>query len=83
MYMYIYICIYIYNKPHVLSSQVQRRASLSPPAPPDLTWGEYISSAVGEPPLLGREHVRKTTSKHFKATMAMVHSNTPILTLLQ
>ena len=58
----------------LLPVQVQRRASLPPPAPPDITWEEYVSSPAGKPPLLGREQVRKSSSKHFKATLAMVSS---------
>jgi len=46
-----------------------RRETLPPPAPPTITWDEYLSSPA--PPVLGRQHVSKDHSKQFKATIAM------------
>jgi len=49
---------------------VTRRKSLgSPPRLGPTTWEEYI--ACETPPLMGREIVSKTSSKSFKATVAM------------
>ncbi|XP_054275927.1 ankyrin repeat domain-containing protein 13C-A-like isoform X2 [Macrosteles quadrilineatus] len=48
-----------------------RRLSLTPPPDCCVSWEEYISAPVGEPPTLGRELVHKETTKAFKATVAM------------
>jgi len=52
-------------------SEQIRRASLVPPPPPGITWAEYIASPKGSPPPLGRRVIAKTSSKQFKATVAM------------
>jgi len=51
--------------------EVKRRESLAPPAGPNMTWEEYSKCPAGQPPLLARRVVSKTSSKHFKATVAM------------
>ena len=48
-----------------------RRASLAPPTAPSLTWEEYVECPEGKLPALARKHVSKTSSKHFKASVAM------------
>ncbi|KAG8248501.1 Ankyrin repeat domain-containing protein 13C [Homalodisca vitripennis] len=48
-----------------------RRLSLTPPPQSHITWDEYISAPIGDPPTLGREMVHKESSKAFKATVAM------------
>ena len=50
---------------------VKRRESLEPPVSPGITWQQYISSPPGQPPLLARKIISKTSSKQFKATVAM------------
>uniref|UniRef100_X1YYW8 Ankyrin repeat domain-containing protein n=1 Tax=Capitella teleta TaxID=283909 RepID=X1YYW8_CAPTE len=51
--------------------EVQRRQSLPPPAPPDESWEDYLASTPGKPPLFGREQMRKSSSKTFRASIAM------------
>ncbi|XP_064476536.1 ankyrin repeat domain-containing protein 13C-like [Ornithodoros turicata] len=53
------------------NEQPQRRRSLLPPQPRKVTYREYISAPAGCPPLLGRSAISKTTTKVFKATLAM------------
>nr|XP_037288194.1 ankyrin repeat domain-containing protein 13C-like [Rhipicephalus microplus] len=53
------------------NSEPQRRKSLPPPSRRDVTFEEYISATPGNPPILGRQPVCKTTTKVFKATLAM------------
>merc|ERR1719334_2200623 len=53
------------------STEPNRRESLKPPPNPGIIWDEYISSPPGQPPALSRKIVSKTSSKHFKATVAM------------
>lgn len=48
-----------------------RRKSLLAPTSSGVSWAEYSSSLPGKPPLLGRKVVAKTSSKQFKATVAM------------
>ncbi len=48
-----------------------RKESLAAPTTPHVTWSEYIGSAPGECPYLGRKPVCKESSKAFKATVAM------------
>merc|ERR1719225_811774 len=48
-----------------------RRASLAPPTAPSLTWEEYVDCPEGKLPAQARKHVSKTSSKHFKASVAM------------
>jgi hypothetical protein len=51
---------------------IPRRPSLAPPVQNRRpTWKEYISSPVGQFPILGRTPVSKLSSKNFKATLAM------------
>ena len=50
---------------------VVRRESLAPPNAPNLTWDEYVKCPVGQLPILARKPVSKTSSKHFKASIAM------------
>lgn len=47
-----------------------RRASLVPPPQTGLSWAEYVEMAPQQPSL-GRKVVSKTSSKQFKATVAM------------
>lgn len=49
----------------------RRRESLAPPPPTGVTWAEYLATTPGKPPTLGRRVVAKTSSKQFKATVAM------------
>ncbi|KAA0200614.1 hypothetical protein HAZT_HAZT003291 [Hyalella azteca] len=51
--------------------QLPRRSSLPPPAPPAVSWHEYISAPSGAPPLLARPRVMKHNTKTFRATVAM------------
>ncbi|KAH7935694.1 hypothetical protein HPB52_012602 [Rhipicephalus sanguineus] len=53
------------------NSEPQRRKSLPPPPRRDVTFEQYISATPGNPPILGRQPVCKTTTKVFKATLAM------------
>jgi len=53
------------------AEETVRRQSLAPPPAPELSWAEYSASPVGAPPLLARKIVSKTSSKQFKATVAM------------
>ncbi|XP_021965283.1 ankyrin repeat domain-containing protein 13C [Folsomia candida] len=53
------------------SDDYNRRESLPPPPRPEITWDEYILAEPGSPPHLGRPQMCKTSSKAFKATMAM------------
>ena len=48
-----------------------RRQSLAPPVAPDVCWAQYSDCPPGAPPLLARKIVSKTSSKQFKATVAM------------
>ena len=50
---------------------VTRRPSLPPPPNAGVSWAEYQASITGKPPILGRKVVAKTSSKQFKATVAM------------
>ena len=45
--------------------------STPPPPTSQVTWAEYSSSPPGAPPLLARKIISKTSSKQFKATVAM------------
>lgn len=49
-----------------------RRESLLPPIPSLCNWKDYVSSPVGQHPILAREVVCKNTTRGFKATVAMV-----------
>jgi hypothetical protein len=51
---------------------IQRRKSLPPPTPRNISWEEYMSSTPGQHSPLGRELICKETVKAFKATLAMV-----------
>ena len=51
--------------------EVIRRESLQPPIAPSLTWDDYVACPVGQLPILARKQVSKTSSKHFKASIAM------------
>jgi len=51
--------------------EVIRRESLAPPNAPSLTWDDYVACPVGQLPILARKQVSKTSSKHFKASIAM------------
>ena len=51
--------------------EVIRRESLPPPNAPCLTWDDYVACPVGQLPILARKQVSKTSSKHFKASIAM------------
>ena len=48
-----------------------RRESLVPPPNPGVLWAEYSACPPGQPPQLSRKIVSKTSSKQFKATVAM------------
>merc|ERR1712241_905810 len=48
-----------------------RRQSLAPPVCPEVTWAQYSDCPPGAAPLLARKIVSKTSSKQFKATVAM------------
>jgi hypothetical protein len=52
-------------------AEPHRRESLVPPPTPGVLWGEYSACPPGHPPPLGRKIVSKTSSKQFKATVAM------------
>jgi len=54
-----------------VSTEPVRRESLVPPQTPPVTWSEYSACPPGQPPQLGRRIVSKTSSKQFKATVAM------------
>lgn len=47
------------------------RESLPPPPPTNVTWEQYLQSAPGEHPVLGREHKCKVVKTAFKANVAM------------
>ena len=53
------------------AAEPTRRESLVPPPTPGVTWAEYSACPAGQPPPLGRKIVSKTSSKQFKATVAM------------
>lgn len=53
------------------NAEPQRRKSLPPPPQRVVTFEDYISATPGNPPILGRTPVSKTTTKVFKATLAM------------
>jgi len=53
------------------NAEPNRRESLAPPSNPGIVWAEYSACPPGKPPMLGRKIVSKTSSKHFKATVAM------------
>lgn len=53
------------------NGDVIRKASLSPPVKPAVSWPGYVSSPPGLYPVLGRPHICKESSKGFKATVAM------------
>jgi len=52
-------------------AEPNRRESLLPPPNPGVVWAEYSACPPGQPPPLGRKIVSKTSSKQFKATVAM------------
>ena len=54
-----------------VTEEVVRRQSLPPPPASRVTWAEYSSSPPGAAPLLARKIISKTSSKQFKATVAM------------
>ena len=54
-----------------IAEEIVRRQSLPPPPTSQVTWAEYSSSPPGAPPLLARKIISKTSSKQFKATVAM------------
>ena len=55
------------------SHSFRRRRSLPPPAPPStpITWQAYIRAPRGHPPCLARPLKSKTSTRTFKATLAM------------
>lgn len=53
------------------STLKSKRSSLPPPEETDVSWNEYINSPVGQYPTIGRPQVSKTSSKSFKASIAM------------
>ncbi|CAN8004490.1 unnamed protein product [Ixodes hexagonus] len=53
------------------NAEAQRRKSLVPPPSNRVTFEDYISASPGHPPVLGRSAISKTTTKVFKATLAM------------
>lgn len=48
-----------------------KRASLPPPEETNVSWNEYINSPIGQYPTIGRPQVSKSSSKSFKASIAM------------
>jgi len=52
-------------------AEPNRRESLVPPPTPGVLWAEYSACPPGQPPPMGRKIVSKTSSKQFKATVAM------------
>ena len=75
MYLCAYISVCIYACAYLIihfDLQTTRRQSIPPPSPPKVTWSEYINSPPGKVLHLGRQLVSKQSSKHFKATLAMV-----------
>lgn len=52
-------------------AETARKDSLNRPPSRDISWGEYLNSDPGEPPLLGREPKCKESKKTFRATVAM------------
>lgn len=50
--------------------------SLPKPEIPEITWEDYITAPIGQPPTIGRHPVSKESNKLFKATLAMVSIST-------
>lgn len=53
-------------------SEIEFRPNLSPPPQTNINWDEYLNSAEGEWPHLGRKLRLKESKKEFKAQLAMV-----------
>ena len=53
------------------AEEPSRRQSLAPPVCPEVSWAQYSQCPAGAAPLLARKIVSKTSSKQFKATVAM------------
>jgi hypothetical protein len=66
------MCFYLIIDLIIFILKPVRRESLLPPIPSLCTWKEYVSSPVGQHPILARELVCKNTTRGFKATVAMV-----------
>ena len=52
-------------------SEGSRKDSLTRPPVRNTSWGDYLHSDPGDPPLLGREPKCKESKKSFRATVAM------------
>lgn len=59
------------NSLNLENFEPQRRKSLSPPLARNISFRDYITATPGHPLVLGRCPVSKTTTKVFKATLAM------------
>lgn len=51
--------------------EFEQRNSLTPPAPTNVTWKEYISASAGQPPCIARPQICKESAKTLKATVAI------------